>query len=214
WFNHGQIYLQRNQSFQFATKGGHNDEPHNHNDLGHFILYYKGEPLLIDLGAGEYNKDYFSDKRYQFIQTSSLGHSVPVICGQQQLTGKQATAELLGSMGRKNNTFGFDLTQAYSVPTLLSYKRNFNVNELKSQLTITDQFHFSSGDQVIEESFILADLSYIEKDHQLLFFTDNTKMVIQFPEEIKDYRIKKIAYVDHFGYKQTALKLQFKCNVK
>lgn len=36
----------------FAAKGGHNDEPHNHNDLGHFVLTAGGEQLLADLGAG------------------------------------------------------------------------------------------------------------------------------------------------------------------
>ena len=35
----------------FAAKGGHNDENHNHNDIGHFLCVWQGELLLTDLGA-------------------------------------------------------------------------------------------------------------------------------------------------------------------
>ncbi|MBB6675676.1 hypothetical protein [Cohnella nanjingensis] len=41
--------------FGFAAKGGHNDEPHNHADAGHFILLADDEPeFAADLGSGEY----------------------------------------------------------------------------------------------------------------------------------------------------------------
>ncbi|MBU5593928.1 heparinase II/III-family protein [Amphibacillus sp. MSJ-3] len=214
WLKHAQIYLQRDRLFQFATKGGHNNEPHNHNDLGHFILYYRDHPLLIDLGAGEYNREYFSDQRYQFIQTSSLGHSVPVICGQQQLTGEKAVAEPLEQINESAPVIGFDLTRAYSVPTLKSYRRVFKVNVPESELTVIDQFDFSSCDQEIDETFILADLSFDEKENELLLFNEDIKMVVQFSNEINDYQIRRFAYIDHFGQKQTALKLLVKCHVK
>jgi hypothetical protein len=63
----------------FATKGGHNGEPHNHNDVGNFIFYKNGRMAFCDLGAGEYTKDYFGDKRYTIFCTRSESHSVPVI---------------------------------------------------------------------------------------------------------------------------------------
>ena len=34
-----------------AAKGGHNDESHNHNDIGNFIVYADGRPILIDAGV-------------------------------------------------------------------------------------------------------------------------------------------------------------------
>src|SRR5581483_5025075 len=37
-----------------AAQGGHNDESHNHNDVGNFIVYYNGLPVLIDVGRGTY----------------------------------------------------------------------------------------------------------------------------------------------------------------
>ena len=35
-----------------ALKGGHNAESHNHNDVGNFIVYRNGKPVLIDVGVG------------------------------------------------------------------------------------------------------------------------------------------------------------------
>ncbi|MGN7309037.1 hypothetical protein ACTHQ2_24145, partial [Bacillus subtilis] len=44
----------------FSVKAGHNDEPHNHNDLGQFILHCGGENILCDPGAGLYTQAYFA----------------------------------------------------------------------------------------------------------------------------------------------------------
>ncbi len=79
----------------FSAKAGHNNEPHNHNDLGHFILHGGGENLLCDLGAGLYTKAYFSPGRESIINISSSGHSVPVINGTMQQSGAKAKAVVL-----------------------------------------------------------------------------------------------------------------------
>ncbi|MCM1184588.1 MAG: heparinase II/III-family protein [Roseburia sp.] len=76
-----------------AAKGGHNDENHNHNDVGHFLCVFRGEMLLTDLGAGEYTREYFSDKRYDILCNRSLGHSVPLINGCEQCAGREYRAE-------------------------------------------------------------------------------------------------------------------------
>jgi len=66
----------------FAAKGGYNDEPHNHNDLGNFMFNYNGNNIFVDIGSQEYVKEYFrNETRYGFLLASSLGHSVPVING-------------------------------------------------------------------------------------------------------------------------------------
>src|SRR5690606_32488668 len=60
-----QVAGARKGNFYFAAKGGHNNESHNHNDVGNFILYYKNRPLLIDVGVEFYTAKTFSDERYQ-----------------------------------------------------------------------------------------------------------------------------------------------------
>ena len=71
----------------FAMKGGHNDESHNHNDVGQFILYRNGKPVLIDAGVGEYTKQTFSPDRYKIWSMQSLYHNLPSFDGVGQPNG-------------------------------------------------------------------------------------------------------------------------------
>lgn len=79
----------------FAAKGGTNDEPHNHNDVGHFILVRGGEAFLTDLGSGEYTSSYFGEKRYTFDCNGAQGHSLPIIDGMLQVEGPESAAVLI-----------------------------------------------------------------------------------------------------------------------
>lgn len=71
----------------FAMKGGSNDESHNHNDVGQFILYRNGNPVLIDAGVGEYTKQTFSADRYKIWSMQSLYHNLPSFDGVGQPNG-------------------------------------------------------------------------------------------------------------------------------
>ena len=70
-----------------AVKGGTNQEPHNHNDVGSFFYVLGSDMLLEDLGAGEYTADYFGEKRYHIFCNSSFSHNVPILCGMGQYAG-------------------------------------------------------------------------------------------------------------------------------
>src|SRR5665811_67811 len=50
--------------FYFSAKGGSNGEGHNHNDVGSFMLYFNGDPVMIDVGVGTYTSKTFSPQRY------------------------------------------------------------------------------------------------------------------------------------------------------
>ena len=80
-----------------AVKGGHNGEMHNQNDVGHFTLDACGEPLLVDLGKGRFNRAYFrhTGGRYDFLVNASRGHSVPLVNGHEQAYGRRHAAEEL-----------------------------------------------------------------------------------------------------------------------
>lgn len=79
----------------FSVKAGHNDEPHNHNDLGQFMIHCGGENILCDPGAGLYTQAYFAPGREQLFHISSSGHNVPRIEGKEQSSGRQAQALVL-----------------------------------------------------------------------------------------------------------------------
>ena len=81
-----------------AFKGGHNDEPHNHNDVGSFLLTVDGEVFLADLGCGEYNKEYFApETRYTILCNRSFGHNLPVVNGMEQREGAEFAGEYFRS---------------------------------------------------------------------------------------------------------------------
>ncbi|NLC47254.1 MAG: hypothetical protein GX766_08955, partial [Firmicutes bacterium] len=77
-----------------AAKGGHNDESHNHNDVGQFLVYIDGKPVLIDPGVEDYTAKTFSSRRYEIWTMQSAYHNLPIIngCMQEAGRGYRATA--------------------------------------------------------------------------------------------------------------------------
>lgn len=75
------------ERFFLAAKGGHNGESHNHNDVGSFVVYYGGEPVLIDAGVGTYTRQTFSADRYKIWSMQSNYHNLPIINGEGQRAG-------------------------------------------------------------------------------------------------------------------------------
>ncbi|MDI1462591.1 heparinase II/III family protein [Catellatospora sp. KI3] len=137
----------------FAARGGHNGEPHNHNDLGHFVLHTHGESVLDDLGPGEYTADYFGDRRYDSLHPSARGHSVPVVDGRLQLPGRDRAAKVLRYAADAEAThFDLDLTAAYEVDGLRSLIRRFRWSPT-GRLELTDEI-VADRPLPIEEVFV------------------------------------------------------------
>ncbi|ULL16140.1 hypothetical protein DVH26_17785 [Paenibacillus sp. H1-7] len=149
----------------FAAKGGSNDEPHNHNDLGHFIIHVYGQSVLCDLGAGEYTRQYFQPAyRYAQLTASSHGHSVPVIAGTGQLAGEQYRASPLGYEQTDGRVvYKIDLTRAYPASTVLDrlhrefvWERPQAPSETDYRLTLRDECVFTSGAEAFESVFMCS----------------------------------------------------------
>ncbi len=130
-----QWYIKTTDKFAFAAKGGNNDEPHNHNDVGNFIFVAGDEIAIADIGSGEYTRDYFTEKRYTIVNPASFGHSVPEINGEGQLPGLEHKAEVLH---QDENIFELQLKDAYGIEELESYVRHFNLND--DGFVLTDEF--------------------------------------------------------------------------
>jgi len=77
------------EGFFLGAKGGHNAESHNHNDIGTFIVYNEGLPLIVDAGVGTYTGQTFGDTRYELFTMRSAYHNVPTINGFEQKEGEQ-----------------------------------------------------------------------------------------------------------------------------
>lgn len=144
-FSDAEWYVCKREKFAFAAKGGSNGEPHNHNDIGCFIIADAAEQLICDLGAGEYTRGYFRDEsRYGYFCTSSLGHSVPIIDGEYQKNGEMYRANVVKA---QNGVFELDISGAYEVEGLAYFRRKFEISEDKIELC--DSFDVS-GEKVVE----------------------------------------------------------------
>lgn len=135
-----------------AAKGGHNGEPHNHNDVGSFF-YLKGRDfLLTDLGGGEYTREYFSEKRYTHLCCRSLGHNVPVIDGREQLEGEEYSCDGFRTEGEDRTVISF--AGAYVNPGLKSLIRSLDWDEAKGTLQVEDRFQVTEQLRSIRENLV------------------------------------------------------------
>lgn len=75
-----------------AAWGAHNGQSHNHNDVGNFIVYQDGHPVLIDVGRPTYTRQTFSRDRYKIWAMQSPYHNLPTVNGQMQGVGTRYAA--------------------------------------------------------------------------------------------------------------------------
>lgn len=143
-----QWLIKKSSHYAFAAKGGDNGEPHNHNDLGSFIVAKNGEQILCDPGAGKYSKQYFNKERYTFFKTCSRGHSVPIIDGRYQKDGRDFSAE--SSFDGEVFTVRFE--RAYGIPSLTELTRRFSFDN--DTVTVSDTFEFDGKALPVTERFI------------------------------------------------------------
>lgn len=131
--------------FGVATKGGHNAEHHNHNDLGSYVVVVGNQPVLLDPGRETYTARTFSSKRYESKLLNSYGHPVPVVGGHLQKAGAASRAVVLHrEFADAADSVTYDLRSAYPCPELEQLERGFRYFRAGSgSLTVTDRVRFS-----------------------------------------------------------------------
>ncbi len=130
-----QVFVARDQGGSdkglfLAAKGGHNAESHNHNDVGQFMVYADGKPLLIDVGVETYTQKTFSPQRYEIWTMQSQYHNLPTINGAQQQPGREFAARDLAYQAADNAaSFGLDIAAAYAPQAgAVSWRRTLTLN--------------------------------------------------------------------------------------
>lgn len=131
-----------------ACKGGHNEEPHNHNDVGSFFYMADGVMVLADLGAGEYTREYFGEKRYEQLCCRSLGHNLPLIDGMEQLPGRERRATEFSSDTEGEILIGLEAAYNLAENELVRRKYKFDMEE--GTVIVEDSFSFCKERRVTE----------------------------------------------------------------
>lgn len=177
-------------------KGGHNNEHHNHNDVGSYTIVVGDELLMGDPGLATYTPKYFSKERYDLYKTTaSFGHPVPLIAATQQRSGRDAEAIIIkADFSEAMDVFAMDITSAYQVSELKKIIRTFVYERHeKGILQVSDTFSFTTP-QFFESAFITRfgwkrisekDIVIIGKKHSLHIMVDATGP-IQWHEKVID----------------------------
>jgi hypothetical protein len=134
-----------------AAKGGHNDESHNHNDVGNYVVYYDGLPVLIDVGRGTYTRKTFSEKRYEIWSNCSDYHNVPTINGETQPPGARFKATNVDY--KQGNGFAemtLDISKAYpETAGINTWKRTVRLNKGKN-VEVNDMISLKRADKITQ----------------------------------------------------------------
>ena len=150
-FEDAGIYIGRSQdaakgNFGVAFKAGHNAELHNHNDVGSFVVVLNKVPYIVDPGSETYTRRTFSKQRYESQMLNSYGHSVPIVAGKLQSTGRNACGKFIHTdFTEQMDTLVCDMADAYPEATeLKSLTRTFIFDRANRRVTVRDEVEFAS----------------------------------------------------------------------
>ena len=160
-FKDAEWFIHHAGGYSLGAKAGYNDEFHNHNDVGSFLVSKCGRVTFCDPGGGEYTKDYFGPARYSIFVPSGRAHSVPIINGEYQCFGKrEGNVEIF-----EEDRFRFSMKGGYEVDTLTSLVRDFECFD--DFVRLTDTYEFSETPTSVTERFVSL-LPIEEKDGKLI----------------------------------------------
>jgi hypothetical protein len=178
-----------------AMKGGHNDESHNHNDVGSFLMAVNGQMQVVDAGNMIYTAKTFSDRRYELWNCRAAYHNVPMIAQYEQQPGLQYAARDVECLP---NGMALDMAAAYPAEAgVKTCRRKLLLDG--SRLSVMDDITLDKA-QPVTWVFILRDEPIIEAEdlcchgRETNFFvewrdTEELTAAVE-PIEITDSRMK------------------------
>lgn len=163
WFPGIQVMTARRkersaQGLFLAAQGGHNAESHNHNDVGNFIVYADGRPVIIDVGVETYSAKTFSSKRYEIWTMQSAFHNLPTVGGVMQKDGREyAARDVSYRSDDAGSEFSLDIASAYpSEAGLNTWKRTLKLDRVKNEIELRDNYALRKRVAQIDFTFMSA----------------------------------------------------------
>ena len=199
WLPDIQVMVSRDQEaskkgFYIAAKAGHNQESHNHNDVGSFMIFYNGKPVLIDVGAGTYTKDYGKS----WVISSAYHNMLPIVNGEVQLTGRKYAASAVSyTSDAQKNVFKQDISKTYNEDLgMRKWERTITHNKGKS-IVIADNFDFSTTRDAIILPMMLVSRPDITVPGKMLVKTGDAETVtISFDQQQFELSVEEINIQD------------------
>lgn len=176
-------YLTNNSGWFLATKGGFNNESHNHNDAGTFSLYINNTPILIDAGVGTYTRQTFSSERYSIWTMQSNYHNLPMINGVPQSFGQEYKATNVVCK-EKQRFFSADISTAYPEEAAVnSWIRSYKLEN--KRLIITDKFSLKETKAPNQVNFLVWGDIDISKAGKVIVKVGEEQATLEYPTNFK-----------------------------
>jgi hypothetical protein len=183
WIDGIQMMCSRSKNgFFVATHGGHNGESHNQNDVGDFIVYLDGFPVLMDVGRGTYTGRTFSSERYSLWFNTSAYHNLPEVNGMQQKDGEQfAARDVHYTTNNQKSEVEIDIAAAYPAGAgILNWNRKTTLFK-KGEVRVSDRYVLKTPSDVVQH-FMTACPADINQPGQIIFTLPNgRKAILNYP---------------------------------
>ncbi|MGE5395480.1 MAG: heparinase II/III family protein [Candidatus Saccharibacteria bacterium] len=202
WFPDLEVMIARDKQgstdgFFVAAKGGNNDESHNHNDIGNFVVYYNGYPLLIDVGRGTYTRKTFSDQRYDIWYNCSDYHNLPTINGKDQLPGAEFKSRNVSyKSGNNYSLLTLDIASSYPKDAgVNTWVRNIRLNRWKN-VQIEDVIQLSEAQSIVHHFMTCYPAEVAKPGELIIHFAPKDSIakdfIVNYNASIFDVSVEKI----------------------
>lgn len=202
WFKDTQICIARDRAkttegFFFAAKGGHNQESHNHNDVGSCILYHDNNPILIDAGVGTYTRQTFGSERYSLWMMRSNYHNLPTINGEEQKNGKMfAARDQQYKSNAQSVVYSMDIAGAYSEEAnVKKWIRKYTLIRGK-RFIIEDEWLLSENRKPIILNLITCCTVETDSENEIYFENENNRFHLKYDKELFSLTTETIKLTD------------------
>jgi hypothetical protein len=180
WISDIQVMTSRSAGgLYLAAHGGHNAESHNHNDVGDFIVYADGKPMIVDAGRGNYTARTFSSKRYELWFTQSNYHNLPIINGIGQKEGRSFEAgNVTCQMNEKSATLQMDLATAYPKEAKINkWLRSLTLQRDKEKIILADDYVLENIPSSLQHIFMTVCEVDISVPGKILLTSQSNKTI-------------------------------------
>lgn len=146
WHEAAQVMIAREregsaEGFFLAAKAGHNLEPHRHSDIGNFVVWCDGRPILIDLGFDE------DAAQAQAWYARSEYHNCPGVNGFSQGDGCAYRAEgVRYTVTDRESALSMEMKSAYPAEAgIVRWQRLISLwHNAICEVVVTDRFTLAS----------------------------------------------------------------------
>ena len=183
WFSDIQVMTSRSTNGVYlATHGGHNAESHNHNDVGDFIIYLDGKPMIVDAGRGNYTARTFSSKRYELWFTQSEYHNLPIINGFGQKAGLEFTAKNVNRVSNaKESMLTMDIASAYPAEAgIQSWNRMVKQKKSNGDVEIIDEYLLKQKPNNLQQVFMTICNVDVSEAGKIVFSDQGQVLTLQY----------------------------------